>query len=208
LEPFVENNTDVLSTFSDPDMRNNIIWQNRKFYWTLEDPLPTIFGLCPDINAAVGLTCTGGLDNPDFGGNAPVYDDLAVLGTTGGEALNCSRCVLTGNAGVDGASAHPDFMYDYVNGARNTINLPEGTTSIGAAPAFDEGGNFIRVRFGPLTLTRANGDPFGDYHIQSGSTAENRARATNVRDDFDGEPRSPVNVNNVNDIGADEIQPY
>jgi hypothetical protein len=208
LEPFVENNNDVLSTFSDPDMRNNIIWQNRKFYWVLEDgTLPITFGLCPDIGAAVGLT-TCALnqgDNPDFDDNTtPVYDDLAVLDTTGGEALNCRRCVLTGNAGVDGAAAHPDFVAEYVNGARNTINFPEGTIS--AAPAFDEGGNFIRVRFGPLSLTDANGDLFGDYHIQSTSSAVNRARNSGVADDFDGEPRIGGG-NDVNDIGADEIQP-
>ena len=200
LIPFV----DGLSTFSDPDLRNNIIWQNRKFYWVLEDTfLPVTFGLCPDIGAAVGLiTCGDNLtDNPDFTDNtSPVYDDLAVLGTTGAESLNCLSCVMTD----DGAD--PRFVSEYVNGARNDIIIVEGTTSMNATPAFDEGGNFIRLRFGPLTLTDSNGDLFGDYHIKTRSPAEDAALNTEVEDDFDGEPRIG-GADNVNDIGADEIQP-
>ena len=75
-----------------------------------------------------------------------------------------------------------------------------------ATPAFDEGGNFIRLRFGPLTLTDPAGNPFGDYHTQTDSPAKDAAWNTGVRDDFDGEPRIGGG-NNVNDIGADEIQP-
>jgi hypothetical protein len=201
------------STFSNPDLRNNIIWQNRKFYWTIEDAtLPVAFGLCPDIGAGVGLTtCAANpIDNPDFTDNeTPVYDDLAVLPATLGASLNCRRCVMTddiSNVAPLNAPADPLFVSEYINGARNTINIVEGTTSMNATPAFDEGGNFIRLRFGPLTLTEPNGDLIGDYHIQSGSTAENRASNTGVADDFDGEPRIGGG-NNVNDIGADEIQP-
>jgi hypothetical protein len=100
----------------------------------------------------------------------------------------------------------PEFVAEYVNGARNDIIIVEGTTSMNATPAFDEGGNFIRLRFGPLTLTDPAGNPFGDYHITSASSALNRASNTGVPDDFDGEPRIGGG-NNVNDIGADEIQP-
>ncbi len=216
LNPFVG----VISTFSDPNLRNNIIWQNRKFYWTLEDgELPVRYGLCPDIGGDVGtgvglLTCgSNQADNPDFvDNNSPVYDDLAVLDTpTGTETLNCRRCVMTDditNVAPQNAPEDPLFVSSYVNGARNDIIIVEGTTGMNATPAFDEGGNFIRLRFGPLTLTDPSGNPFGDYHIQGASPAKDIASGTRIKDDFDGEPRSPVDANNVNDIGADEIQPY
>ena len=209
LAPWVEG----LSLFSDPNMRNNIIWENRKFFWQLEDSLPTIFGLCPDIGGELGLTC--GL--PD--GNAPVFDDLAVLGTATPQNLSCNRCVITDGAGINNATEGPDFVAEYFNGARNDIVIVEGTISMNATPAFDEGGNFIRLRYGPLTLReRGNINPangretstgalFGDYHLQPDSFGIDRAAGSNASDDFDGDPRLTGGAgNNVNDIGADEVQ--
>jgi hypothetical protein len=50
--------------------------------------------------------------------------------------------------------------------------MPEITTSLATAAAFDEGGNFIDVRFWPLTpytvtdpATGAQGPAYGDYHL-------------------------------------------
>ena len=73
--------------YSVPTLRNNIIYQNRMFYWLLDstDPDNVLTGLCPDINGSVGLNCGGAL-GPD-----PVYSDLAVVGTAG--SLTCSNCV-------------------------------------------------------------------------------------------------------------------
>ena len=138
---------------SNANMTGNIIWQNRQFFWISDtEVFPALSGLCPDINGSAGLTCAGG--------NTPVYDDLSV-GTQ-----SCVDCIETGDA-------DPVFVSEYVNGNRNTTTLIlEGTTSMQAPPAFDEGGNFIRLRYGPLTQTDTDtGTLFGDYHIQSGSSA-------------------------------------
>jgi len=168
---------------SNANMVDNIIWHNRMFYWQLDDTNPDMIlsGLCPDINGSVGLTCTGS--------NDPVYDDLAV------GAQTCISCIQTG-------AADPAFVAEYVNAGRNTTtNLPEGTIS--APPALDEGGNFIRLRYGPLTLVdTVSGLLLGDYHIQGGSSALNAGSDAGVTDDFDGELR-PVGAF---DIGADEVQ--
>ncbi|MFT5729043.1 MAG: hypothetical protein ACI8PB_003206 [Desulforhopalus sp.] len=176
-------------TFSDAYMVDNIIWHNRKFFWLLDDvPVPAVSGLCPDIFPGIGLTCAGG--------NAPVYDDLAVIPAAAG-TLTCDDCIMTG-------PADPAFVAEYVNGSRNTTTvLLEGT--IKATPAFDEGGNFIRLRYGPLTQTDTDnpGVLLGDYHIQTGSSAINASLlGAGVFTDFDGEPR-PVGAF---DIGADEVQ--
>ncbi|MEA2002802.1 MAG: choice-of-anchor Q domain-containing protein, partial [Actinomycetota bacterium] len=161
----------AVGNFSDPaEFADNIVWQNRQFYFKVEagipgDPAaPGIWGLCPDIGGTIeGLEC------PD---NDPVYDDLAVLGTTGTLACDpADSCILTG-------ALDPLFVQEYVNGNRSSVFQPEITTAIQAPPAFDEGGNFIRPRFGPLALyndaTPNDGDPgtlFGDYDIQGGSSA-------------------------------------
>ena len=162
----------AIGGFSDPaEFADNIVWHNRQFFFRVEegtpgDPAaPGIWGLCPDLGGTIaGLAC------PD--GNDPVYDDLAVLGTTG--TLECdpaNSCIISG--GDD-----PLFIREYVNGNRSSVLQPEITTAIQAPPAFDEGGNFIRPRFGPLALyddaDPNNGDPgtlFGDYGIQGGSPA-------------------------------------
>ena len=48
------------SVFSDPELVDNIIWHNRKFYFLVDDTDPNnvLTGLCPDINNSVGLNCT------------------------------------------------------------------------------------------------------------------------------------------------------
>ena len=169
-------------------MVDNIVWQNRKFFWLLDDvPVPAVSGLCPDIGDFLGLTC--GLPT----GNDPVYDDLAVIPAAAG-TLTCNDCIMTG-------AADPAFVAEYVNGSRNTTTvLLEGT--IKATPAFDEGGNFIRLRYGPLTQSdTTTGDLLGDYHIQTGSSALNVGSDAGVVDDFDGETRP----NSGFDIGADEF---
>jgi len=177
--------------FSDANLVDNIVWHNRKFFWLLDDtPIPAISGLCPDINGDVGLTCGLLTDND------PVYDDLAVIGAADTDTLTCNDCILTDDA-------DPAFVAEYVNGSRNTTTvILEGT--IQATPAFDEGGNFIRLRYGPLTETdTVTGLLLGDYHITTpSSSALNTGSDAGVTDDFDGEPR-PVGLF---DIGADEVQ--
>jgi hypothetical protein len=188
---------DAPSTFSDPaTFSDNIIWQNRQFFFRVEtgtpgDPTaPGIWGLCPDIGSTItGLNCPGG--------NNPVFDDVAVLGATG--TLTCSACLETGGG-------DPSFIAEYFNGNRSSVFQTEITTAIQPPPAFDEGGNFIRARFGPLTLYSDAapddgnpGTPFGNYHITAGSAALNAGSSPTPTTDIDGDNRTATP-----DIGADE----
>jgi hypothetical protein len=167
-------------------LANNIIWQNRSFYWELN--ADGTFGLVPDISA----------------GDDPVYDDLAVLGAAGPLAPFLNILTDTTGYSQSNIASDPEFVFPYFNGNRQqAIAIPEPTTGIQAQPAFDEGGNFISVRFGPLTLS-------GDYHIQGGSPAINAGTGyflslfPDLQMDYDGEPRSAAG--GESDIGADEVQ--
>jgi hypothetical protein len=157
--------------YSNPVLADNIVWHNRSFYWTIDNTtVPATFGLVPNVAAA---------------GQPAVYSDLAVLGTAaqgtwpgyvnaGADKLNPMHSILTDTTGYDASnsSTAPGFVAQYFNGDRGqTIGQPELTTSIATAGAFDEGGNWIDVRFGPLTLYRICLTPgacplYGDYRVQ------------------------------------------
>ncbi|GAB4339780.1 MAG: hypothetical protein Kow0099_15200 [Candidatus Abyssubacteria bacterium] len=193
---------DAYRVFSNPVLWNNIIWHNRSFYFIVDDTQdPPFYGLLPDVGA----------------GDPPVYDDLAVLGATG--SLDPRYCILTDTAGYDASnlSADPMLAAEYPNAARNSVIIPEITTSIQAAAAFDEGGNFIDVRFGPLTLIDPQtGQLFVDSHLQTGSPAENAGgipplavrrlirNFAELLNDYDGQnrPSGPRP-----DAGSDEYYP-
>ena len=140
--------------------------------------------------------CSVVAGDPAACGTADVYDDLAIGG------LGCSGCIVTGDA-------DPAFVAEYTNGDRSatTTVILEGTTSMQAPPAFDEGGNFIRLRYGPLTQTDTDtGLLLGDYHIQAtGSSAMDAGVDAGLVTDFDGEPR-PSPAGGAFDSGADEVQ--
>ena len=177
--------------FSNPTLEDNIIWHNRSFYF-FGDPdaiPPEPYGLLPDPNT------------PDF-------DDLAVLGTKVPAFLSPRYCILTSltdgaedYTGANNLTGDPNFVFDYFNGGRGTTVLPgEPTTALQAPPAIDEAGNFIRVRFGPLTTEGS------DYHIAPGPAVDAGIDLTgtfpDLSTDIDGETRpSSAEV----DIGADEL---
>ena len=168
-----------------PVLIDNIIYENRSFYF--------------DSGANGGV---GGL-LPDIGGGAPaVISDLGVIGFPAGSRLDPTYCVLTDITGYDGSNLQvdPTFVDSYFNGPGNKIIIPESTTGIEVRAAFDEGGNFIDLRFGPLS-------PTGDYHIGAGpavDVGDNTPIGTfpDLGWDIDGQPR-PFNV--TEDIGADEV---
>lgn len=176
-------------TFSDPLLDNNIIWENRTFSWEviLSPGNPAQFGLLPDI----------------AGGQPPVFSDLGVLAAG---SLNPTNSILTDVTGTDpsNVSVEPSFVLDYFNGDRGQTviqNEQSVVINIGTAAALDEGGNFVDVHFGPLSLT-------GNYHLRPDSPAIDAgslavtAVIPGLADDIDGDARP--NGTDV-DIGADEL---
>lgn len=176
--------------FTDPELVNNVIWHNRSFHWQVDPTDPTVFGLSPNVGA----------------GESAVYEDLAVLPRGSGAALNPQSSILTDATGYDPSnlSADPMFVAEYMNGQPGQIIIINEATTIPTAVAFDEGGNMIDVRFGPLTLyDPAGGSLFGDYHILSGSPAVDSGDGAIALDhDFDSDTR-PIGVQI--DMGADEV---
>ena len=200
-----------------PQLQDNIIWHNRSFFVEPSNGQP---------GAPLILSPAA---NP--------YDDLAVLGTATPQYLDPRFNILTDRAEdtphlyfnnnqdenpatVESPTtlspAVPAFVRAYLNGGIGTTILPgEPTTLIQIPAAVDEGGNFIRVRFGPLHLCNdavpGNGDPglCSDYHITPGSSARNADPRANPAPsnwapiDIDGEPR-PFGARS--DFGADELQ--
>ncbi|MBW1988060.1 MAG: multicopper oxidase domain-containing protein [Deltaproteobacteria bacterium] len=179
--------------FSDPRLENNIIWHNRQFHYDATINGNT-GGLVPDLN----------------GGAAAVYADLGVLGVQGAR-LSPSYCLLTDIANYGGANnvaGDPSFVAEYFNGPTSHLLQPEVNTALKVAAALDEGGNFIQVRYGPLTLVDPDtGNLFGDYRISGGPAVDAGTQApvdafTDLSDDFVLGPR-PVGA--APDMGAYEL---
>jgi hypothetical protein len=112
-------------TFSNPDLRNNIIWQNRSFY---NNHL---------LNGGAGGLSPAS-QHPTAG--APDYWDLGVTGVAG--QLDPRNSILTNTTGYHGSNiaANPLFLSEYFN-------------AIQSATVADEGGNAISIRFTPVSLT-------------------------------------------------------
>lgn len=221
-----------LYRFSNPNLANNILWHNRAGCWAITGSGAGEFGLFdPDTS--------GGCDINSPLGTHPVYVDLAVLGTaaqgtfagkyvgSGVDKLAPDHSILsdllgsTGYANNGNLAADPQFVAQYVSGDRKPSPFVPGfSTTIDTAATSDEGGNFIDVRYGPLTpwnclgtdgkvkspQSAGNCPLFGNYHLATGSPAIdaglNRTGANGVpATDFDGEARPASKV----DIGADEV---
>ncbi|MFS2215010.1 choice-of-anchor Q domain-containing protein [Telluria sp. Tellsp104] len=232
LAAFTNANRRNQYRFSNPNLVNNILWHNRAGCWAITGSGAGEFGLF-DPNAS------GGCDINSPMGTHPVYVDLAVLGTaaqgtfagkyvgSGVDKLAPDHSILsdllgsTGYANNGNLAADPQFVAQYASGDRKPSPfIPGFSTTIDTAATSDEGGNFIDVRFGPLTpwnclnsdgsvkspQSAANCTPFGNYHLKPGSpaidTGLNRTGANGVpAADFDGDARP---VNKI-DIGADEV---
>lgn len=116
------------------------------------------------------------------------YWDLQVWGTTNRLNPQSSILSLTNGYHSSNLSSNPLFVAAYTN-----LNVH--------ATVPDEAGNQVSLRFSPINLT-------GNYHIQSGSPAVNRAESSFLstypvlHGDYDTDYR-PYNTNA--DIGADEF---
>jgi hypothetical protein len=204
--------------FSDPTMTHNILWENRAFYWFNDDPTTPLVNEGAVLNPSNCADPTAGCDLELA--DVPGYTwDLEVLAgsTPTGDLLNPRRSVLTlpyagGNNNVVGLD--PAFENPYYNGSRNAASVGYDysvPTYIDTAGAFDEGGNFIQVIFGPLSLVEMDAtanNPEGDvhdYHITATSSALDIGGTLDepeVQVDFDNQAR-PAGL--AWDAGADEL---
>jgi len=232
FKTFAGNVGATVGTFSDTvEIADNIIFQNRSFCWKVlarqpNSGFPTSFGLAFGDSAQC---------NQPGGPNGSPYWDLAVVdpASTNPVFSHVANNVLTDN--LDNAAygtgniltaGSPDprqystgmFVSGYFNdaGLGQTINQIE-TTVPQTAAAFDEGGNYIDVRFGPISpvaFDPATGQPIfnangtlkanGNYRLDPLDTiAKDKAIALipPVTKDFEGDNRP---AGSANDIGADE----
>ncbi len=168
----------VLQEFSNPVLEDNIIWQNRTFWWDANDN-GGFGGLRPHVTA----------------GEPPIYWDLAVYGTAAPEVMMPHYSILT--TLVDTNSVP---IYDATNSTVdpmlvNTYNNDYQTTSKGA-----QFGNFVTTTFLPTGLR-------GDYHIGISSPAAGFGGGSyfslfpELASDFDMDNRIGYPV----DSGADQI---
>ncbi len=238
VDPDVFGNRPEGSRFSDPVLRDTIVYHNRSFRWVNYD-LPGTLGIEFSL---VPMTC-GNLANPPADASCDITSytsmdgvswDLGVLSGTVEQSANGERLDPRQSLLLSGTPYHasntfitgdPGFVNGYFNVGRDSVMLFMEPVSLTTAAAFDEGGNFIQVAFGPLSLVQpvcvgaydpvtnycraqagGNADVLFDYHLDVGSPAIDAGGNTPANGilsvDFDNEPRPTTDVS---DIGADEV---
>lgn len=173
--------------FSNPALQNNIVHSNRAARFTIDSD---------------GTTTIGTLGAWDITG---AYD-LGVIGAPNPAALLNPRFSLLTSVGpyhVTNVMGDPMFLGGGLqfNGERNAFVTNEPTTSLPTAVAFDEGGNFIDVKYGNLFIGLSN------FHIGPTSPAigigSGGVDGGLKRFDIDDDPRPSPSGSNP-DAGADE----
>ena len=215
------------SLFSDPVLRNNITYHNRSFFWlNFDNPATAISetGIFPATAACLAsvpadlATFDPAICNADLVNIEDYTNDLAVMSGTQETAdlldplfsLMQTGEVVARPASNTFITGDPGFVNEYFNESRDGFLFPEFKT-LATAGAFDEGGNFIQVAFGPLSLVELDTNPNNpegplfDYHLTAASAAINNAANVNAASrlgvDIDNEARPN---GGLNDIGADE----
>jgi hypothetical protein len=176
--------------FSNPYLENNIVFKNRSFYFKVTSGPGS--GANPGSPATTTLVPT--LVQTSIGAcpAGATYWDLGVLGqseATPTLVMNPTYSVLTPDPSNNiynnnhNQEADPLLAHAYCNGSRANPGIPDSTPpnppfTFQAGGAEDEGGNWVDLRYGPLSLSDssiATGNPgygvtIGDYRICGGAT--------------------------------------
>ena len=159
---------------SQPILANDILWQNRSFYYSGDGRI------CAGNNAATATTaaCTVLPDQSATGQcvAGATYWDLGVLGDTspapGPVRLAPRSSEITSIAGYQGAqntAANPNLAAQYCNGSRVAPELPGvlnpySVKNMQVAATLDEGNNYVNLKYGPLYgANPVTGAAFGGY---------------------------------------------
>jgi hypothetical protein len=195
---------ELKEAFANPQLVDTIVWQNRSFYF-FGDPLddPPLYQLRPVVGTEPVVYWDLAVLPAGMGFLSPTYSVLtsldALLHTvnTSGDLVTTPDSPNQYNTS-NNITGDPLLTDAYFNGPpAGTVIIPE---PLFVAAAFDEGGNFIQVRFGPLTLEGTDRDTL--YHTGNPSAGlDLTGTFPALADDFDGETRP--NDGDV-DIGADE----
>jgi hypothetical protein len=210
-------------TFSDPVLRDSIVYHNRSFFWANFDDTSTPViesGLLPSTCLTPTAPSTDPTCDITLVSVEAISDDLGVLSGIAvtpdlldprvsllleGTPYHSSNTFITGD---------PGFVNEYFNTARDSTLLFPEFKVLQTAGAFDEGGNFLQVAFGPLSLLEpgaatnpATNTTLFDYHITAASPAVDNGGLTpatgRLSVDYDKQPRP--SAAGVSDIGADEV---
>ncbi len=183
----------IPDAFSNPELANNIHWNNRSFYWAGNQ------GSQDNTTPPAGALYAA----------APPIVDFAVVGTAGQLAPTGSVVtdktvadhVLDGSNELVDTATDPGFVDEYSNSDRNPLFVQTEQKTIEVSVTFDEQGNFLDIAFGPLT-------PSGDYHLTNDGSnpgpAEGLAQALvpPMLEDIDG---ALPGGQDRTEAGADEI---
>jgi hypothetical protein len=198
------------------ELTNNIIYQNRSFYYSGDGRLC----VGNSLSAPSGKCTT--LPNQSATGQCPngaAYWDLGVLGDTGPgpgtPRLNPTFSVLTSSTGYPGSgnrAGAPGLNNQFCNGSRmmpelGSVTNPPTLFNLQVAATADEGNNYVNLRYGPLFLENPSTKGIvGDYHIHianTSSAAYNHGTSFSAPNhDFDVQARPAFGLF---DIGADEF---
>ncbi|MGF6604340.1 hypothetical protein P3T23_009095 [Paraburkholderia sp. GAS448] len=226
--------TKAHNAYSNPALFNDIVWHNRSFF---VDASTGAANVCSSNNVAdAGTSCTVLPPAPAAGAciGSPAYWDIGTVGDTSAAASNfvltdINNSVVSPNGSVYGSgtgagvsTGDPGLTRIYCNGARANpaFKFEPGQPflppfSLAAGVTLDEAGNFVDLKYGPLSLS----DPlqpgyvaYGDYHITATGTAFNQGVTLDPQSnlaatsyDFSGAARpAPGRVPGV-DIGATQV---
>jgi hypothetical protein len=222
------------SHFSSPTLTNNILYQNRSFYFSADVQTSATVAAATHLYPAFTTTELAASDHTYACPSGATYWDLGLVNDTNqtthqsGYKLNPTFSVLS-SANVIGSGQYASsnrvgaaglVTKQYCNGPRSNPGTPDAGTgplvplqqfTMQAAATEDEGGNWIDVRFGPISLSDSSAyttagtviPALGDYHLATGSVAIDHGTSTGAPNrDIDGQSR-PIGA--AYDIGADEF---